>query len=62
MSVHALKLSVASPEPPRSDYLEALRAIAEENGADSFSDHLGFTRDSDDGCRHGPLRPAPVHR
>src|SRR5262249_7443331 len=45
VSVHALKLSVACPEPPARHYLDALRAIAEENGAASVSDHLGFTRD-----------------
>ena len=49
VSVHALKLSVASPEPPGSDYMDALKAIAVENGAGSISDHLGFTRDGDGG-------------
>src|SRR5947209_3407530 len=45
VSVHALKLSVACPEPPVRRYMEDIKAIAEENGAQSISDHLGFTRD-----------------
>jgi uncharacterized protein (UPF0276 family) len=45
VSVHALKLSVACPEPPARHYLDALKAIADENGAASVSDHMGFTRD-----------------
>jgi uncharacterized protein (UPF0276 family) len=59
VSVHALKMSVASPDPPRRDYLDALRAIADENGADSVSDHLGFTRDADDGADMGHFAPPP---
>ncbi len=59
VSVHALKLSVASPDAPRRDYLDALRAIAEENGADSISDHLGFTRDGNDGFEMGHFAPPP---
>ena len=59
VSVHALKLSVASPEPPRTEYLEALLAIAEENGAASVSDHLGFTRASNRGTEMGHFAPPP---
>jgi uncharacterized protein (UPF0276 family) len=59
VSVHALKLSVASPEPPRRDYLDALRSIADENGAASISDHLGFTRDGDQGVDMGHFAPPP---
>jgi uncharacterized protein (UPF0276 family) len=59
VSVHALKLSVASPEPPAREYLEALLAIADENGAASVSDHLGFTRDGDDGVEMGHFAPPP---
>ena len=59
VSVHALKLSVASPEPPNQTYLEALRAIAIENGASSVSDHLGFTRDGDNGVEMGHFAPPP---
>jgi uncharacterized protein (UPF0276 family) len=59
VSVHALKLSVASPEPPRCAYLEALKAIAGENGADSVSDHLGFTRDRNGGIELGHFAPPP---
>jgi hypothetical protein len=49
VSVHALKLSPGSPDLPAKNYLEALKSIAMENGAESVSDHLGFTRDTDDG-------------
>ena len=59
VSVHALKLSVASPEPPRKQYIDALKAIAFENGAESVSDHLGFTRDGDDGVEMGHFAPPP---
>jgi uncharacterized protein (UPF0276 family) len=59
VSVHALKLSVASPNPPARHYLEALKAIAVENGAESVSDHLGFTRDSDAGVEMGHFAPPP---
>lgn len=59
VSVHALKLSVASANPPARHYLEALRSIALENGAESVSDHLGFTRDSDAGVEMGHFAPPP---
>lgn len=59
VSVHALKLSVGSPEPPARHYLEALKAIAQENGARSVSDHLGFTRDGDHGVEMGHFAPMP---
>lgn len=45
VSVHALELSVACPEPPPRRYLDAIKAVADDNGARSISDHLGFTRD-----------------
>ena len=59
VSVHSLKLSVGSPEPPGREYLEALREIARENGAASISDHLGFTRDGHRGVEMGHLAPMP---
>lgn len=59
VSVHALKLSPASPDPPTRAYLDALRALAEENGAIAVSDHLGFTRDGDDGVEIGHFAPPP---
>ncbi|MBI2824824.1 MAG: DUF692 family protein [Planctomycetia bacterium] len=59
VSVHALKLSPASPEPPARVYLDALRALAEENGAVAVSDHLGFTRDGDGGVEIGHFAPPP---
>ena len=59
VSVHALKLSVASPEPPGEKYMKALKAIALENGALSISDHLGFTRDGHNGVEMGHFAPPP---
>ena len=59
VSVHALKLSPGSPDPPSERYLSALKAIAQENGARSISDHLGFTRDSADGREIGHFSPLP---
>lgn len=60
VSVHALKLSVGSPDPPAPRYMNALRAIALENGAQSISDHLGFTRDAQDGVEMGHFAPVPL--
>jgi len=65
VSVHALQLSLASPEPPAHDYLAALREIARENVASAVSDHLGFTRDGEGGVGLGhfalpPLTPAAL--
>ncbi len=59
VSVHALELSLASPEAPAKDYLEDLRAIALENGASAISDHLGFTRDREGGVGMGHFAPPP---
>jgi uncharacterized protein (UPF0276 family) len=59
VSVHGLELSPASPEPPRKDYLDTMRAIALENGAAAVSDHLGFTRDAPDGVGMGHFAPPP---
>lgn len=59
VSVHALKLSPASPHPPARRYLEAIKSVAQENGAQSVSDHLGFTRDGDDGVEMGHFAPPP---
>lgn len=60
VSVHALKLSVGSPDPPPDQYLETLKSIALENGAASVSDHLGFTRDGRDGIEMGHFSPLPL--
>lgn len=59
VSVHALKLSVASADPPRSDYIDALVAVAAENNAESISDHLGFTRNGDGGAEIGHFSICP---
>ena len=60
VSVHALKLSPGSPDAPAEQYLSALKAIAVENGAESISDHLGFTRDGDNGVEMGHFAPVPM--
>jgi len=60
VSIHALKLSVGSPDPPGRSYLEALQAIVEENNAASVSDHLGFTRDGEGGVEMGPVALMPL--
>jgi uncharacterized protein (UPF0276 family) len=59
VSVHALEMSVASPAPPPRKYLDAVKAVAEENGARSVSDHLGFTRDADGRVALGHFQSPP---
>jgi uncharacterized protein (UPF0276 family) len=59
VSVHALELSVACPEPPARKYLDGIRVVAEENGARSISDHLGFTRDGDGRVSMGHFQAPP---
>lgn len=59
VGIHALKLSVASPDAPGNNYLDTLLAIAEENDAESISDHLGFTRDTHNGVEIGHFAPPP---
>jgi uncharacterized protein (UPF0276 family) len=44
VSVHALKLSPASPDAATPEYLDAILDLADEVGAVALSDHLGFTR------------------
>lgn len=59
VAVHCLKLSPASPDPPARAYLDAVRGLAEENGAAAISDHLGFTRDAVGGVDMGHFVPPP---
>ena len=59
VSVHSLKLSPGSPDPPSTSYLDAIKSIADENGAESISDHLGFTRDGQQGVEMGHFAPLP---
>ena len=59
VGIHALKLSVASPDAPGRNYLDTLLAIAEENDAESISDDLGFTRDAHNGVEMGHFAPPP---
>jgi uncharacterized protein (UPF0276 family) len=59
VSVHALELSPASPEPPAKLFLDTLREVARENGAAAVSDHLGFTRDGNGGVGLPLFVPPP---
>src|SRR5262245_41467672 len=59
VSVHTLELSVSSPEPPARDYLDALRAVAFENGARAVTDHLGFTHGRPGGAGIGHVTAPP---
>jgi len=59
VSVHAFKLSIAGPEPPGQQYLDALKSIAGENGAQSISDHLGLARDGHRRVDLGHFTPPP---
>ena len=59
VSVHTLKLSVASPDAPRHDYLVALKSIATENNAATVSDHLGFTHNGNHDVEMGHFAPPP---
>lgn len=59
VSVHALKLSPGSPDPPARQYLEEIKSVVLENEASAVSDHLGFTRDSENGIELGHFAPLP---
>ena len=59
VSVHSLKLSPCSPDAPARRYMEAIHSLALENGAKAVSDHLGFTRDAQDGIDIGHFAPIP---
>jgi uncharacterized protein (UPF0276 family) len=50
---------VASPEPPVRRYLDALVAIARENGAVAITDHLGFTHAEAGGASIGHVAAPP---
>jgi len=60
VSVHALELSVCSPEPPEARYLDALVEVAEENGAVAITDHLGFTHAQRGGAGVGHVMTPPL--
>lgn len=62
VSVHALELSVCSPEPPQPRYLDALVEIADENGAAAITDHLGFTHAQRGGAGIGHVSTPPLSR
>jgi uncharacterized protein (UPF0276 family) len=59
VSLHTLELSVAGAEPPEDRYLDALLAVAEENGAVAITDHLGFTRGAISGAAAGHVMAPP---
>jgi uncharacterized protein (UPF0276 family) len=65
VSIHALEISICSPDPPERAYLEALVEVASENGAVAITDHLGFAHARRDGHGAGhvmtpPLTPAAL--
>jgi uncharacterized protein len=60
VSVHALELSVCSPQPPNPRYLDALVEVAEENGAVAITDHLGFTHAQPGGASVGHVMTPPL--
>jgi uncharacterized protein (UPF0276 family) len=59
VSVHTLDLSVAGPEAPPIAYLDAVRAVAVENGARTITDHLGFTHGQPGGPSIGHVTAPP---
>lgn len=59
VSVHSSNLSPGSGELPPRRYLESIRSVALENGAKAVSDHLGITRDRQDGIELGQFVPVP---
>ena len=59
VSVHALDLSIASPDAPLQAYLDALVAVAEENGAQAITDHLGFSHGEQGGPSVGHVTAPP---
>src|SRR5687768_1501493 len=62
VSLHTLELSVSSPEPPDAKYLDAVLAVAQENGAVAITDHLGFTHGAKDGAGIGHVTAPPFTR
>lgn len=60
VSVHALELSVSSPNPPENRFLDALIEVAEENGAAAITDHLGFTHAEPGGAGVGHVTTPPL--
>src|SRR5262245_46866748 len=60
VSVHAMELSVCSPDPPDPRYLDALVEVAEENGAVAITDHLGFTHAKRGGAGVGHVMTPPL--
>jgi uncharacterized protein (UPF0276 family) len=59
VSVHTLDLSVSGPEPTPVTYLDAVRAVAEENGARTITDHLGLTHGQAGGPSIGHVTAPP---
>lgn len=62
VSVHALELSVSSPDPPETRYLDALVEVAHENGAVAITDHLGFNHGRRGGAGAGHVMTPPLTR
>lgn len=62
VSIHALDLSICSPQSPDPAYLDALIEVAQENGAVSITDHLGFSRGRPGRHGAGHVMTPPLHR
>jgi uncharacterized protein len=60
VSIHALELSVSSPDAPADRFLDALVEVAEENGAVAISDHLGFNHGRPGGPGAGHVMTPPL--
>jgi uncharacterized protein len=60
VSVHTEALSLGSAEPPAWHFLEALHAIAAENGASAISGPMGFLRDGNQGVAMAQVAPIPL--
>ncbi len=59
VSLHTLELSIASPQPPSLSLLDTLKVVAEENGAQAISDHLGFNQGRAGGAKIGHVVAPP---
>lgn len=60
VSIHALEISICSPDPPQLAYLDALVEVAAENGAVAITDHLGFSHARPGGHGAGHVMTPPL--
>ncbi len=62
VSLRAWRLSVAGDDAPTLRDIDALKAIAQENGAQSVSDHLCVIRSNDNQAEMTHIEPPPYTR